>query len=90
MAIEPNAVTIHESSEMAPTFAMFVGSMMIPLPIMFTATMNVSWMRFIFFACFCSCLTAPAAFSSATLIGAPHTFGILGIRGILGLPSARS
>ena len=42
MAIEPIAVTIHESSEMAPTFAMFVGSMMIPDPIMFTATMNVS------------------------------------------------
>jgi hypothetical protein len=27
---------------------MFVGGMMIPDPIMFTATMNVSWSRFIF------------------------------------------
>jgi hypothetical protein len=49
MAIEPSAVTIQESSEMAPTLAMFVGNMMIPEPIMFTATMNVSWVRFIFF-----------------------------------------
>jgi hypothetical protein len=30
---------------------MFVGSMMIPEPIMFTATMNVSWSRVIFFCC---------------------------------------
>ena len=28
---------------------MFVGSMMMPEPIMFTATMNVSCIRFIFF-----------------------------------------
>jgi hypothetical protein len=42
-------VTIHDSSDMAPTLAMLVGSMMIPEPIMFTATMNVSWTRFIFF-----------------------------------------
>src|ERR1700752_3166096 len=49
MAIEPTAVTTHDSSEMAPTLAMFVGSMMIPDPIMLTATMNVSWARFIFF-----------------------------------------
>ena len=33
---------------MAPTCAMFAGSMMMPEPIMFTATMNVSWIRFIF------------------------------------------
>jgi hypothetical protein len=31
-AIEPSAVTIHESSEIAPTLAMLVGSMMIPSP----------------------------------------------------------
>src|SRR5215510_11857263 len=49
IAIEPSAVTIQESSEMAPTLAMFVGSMMMPEPIMFTATMNVSWIRLIFF-----------------------------------------
>ena len=48
MAIEPSAVTIHESREMAPTLAMLVGSMMMPEPIMFTATMNVSWTRLIF------------------------------------------
>src|SRR6516162_7746426 len=51
MAMDPNAVTIHDKREIAPTFAMFVGSMMIPDPIMFTATMNVSWIRFIRFAC---------------------------------------
>src|SRR5436853_7669500 len=51
MAIEPTAVTIHESSEMAPTRAMFAGSMMMPDPIMFTATRNVSWVRVIFFLC---------------------------------------
>ena len=41
---------IHDRSEIAPTFAMFVGSMMIPEPIMFTATSTVSWNTFIFFA----------------------------------------
>ncbi len=51
MAIEPSAVTIQESSEIAPTLAMFVGSMMMPEPIMFTATMNVSCIRLIFFCC---------------------------------------
>src|SRR4026208_1207935 len=50
IAIEPIAGTIHDSREMAPTFAMLVGSMMMPEPIMFTATMNVSCIRFIFFA----------------------------------------
>ena len=50
MAIEPSAVTIHESSEIAPTCAMLVGSMMMPEPIMFTATMNVSCTTFIFLA----------------------------------------
>ena len=49
MAIDPTAVTSHDKSEIAPTCAMFAGSMMIPDPIMFTATMNVSCMRFIFF-----------------------------------------
>src|SRR6185436_3561114 len=49
IAMEPTAVTIHDNSEIAPTFAMLVGSMMIPEPIMFTATMNVSCTRFIFF-----------------------------------------
>jgi hypothetical protein len=49
IAIDPKAVTTHDSSEIAPTFAMLVGSMMIPEPIMFTATMNVSWTTFIFF-----------------------------------------
>src|SRR4030095_4257242 len=52
MAIEPTAVTIHDSSEIAPTCAMFVGSMMIPEPIMFTATMKVSCIRLMrFFSC---------------------------------------
>src|SRR5262245_8453394 len=49
MAIEPTAVTIQDSSEIAPTWAMFVGNMMMPEPIMLTATMNVSCTRFIFF-----------------------------------------
>src|SRR5262245_8240347 len=49
MATEPTAVTSHDSREIAPTRAMLVGSMMIPDPIMLTATMNVSWTRFIFF-----------------------------------------
>src|SRR5262249_3617065 len=70
MAMEPIAVTIHDSSEIAPTCAMFVGSMMMPEPIMFTATMKVSWMRFIRFR---SCTTPPATFSAATLMVAPRT-----------------
>ena len=49
MAIDPRAVTTHESNEIAPTPAMFAGSMMMPEPIMFTATMNVSCTTFIFF-----------------------------------------
>ena len=49
IAIEPSAVTIHDNSEIAPTFAMFVGSMMMPEPIMLTVTMNVSCTTFIFF-----------------------------------------
>src|SRR5262245_7400857 len=49
MAIEPRPVITHDNSEIAPTFAMFVGSMMIPEPIMLTATMNVSWVNVIFF-----------------------------------------
>ena len=51
MAIEPTAVTIHDSREMAPTWAMLVGSMMIPDAIMFMDTINVSWTRFIFLGC---------------------------------------
>src|SRR6188508_330556 len=51
--MEPTAVTSHDSSEIAPTCAVLVGSMMMPEPIMFTATMNVSWTRLIFF---CSCI----------------------------------
>ena len=43
---------------MAPTFAMFVGSMMMPEPIMFTATMNVSCIRLIFLA---ACADVPFA-----------------------------
>src|SRR5271169_6329461 len=49
--IEPSAVTTQDSREIAPTCAMLAGSMMIPEPIMFTATMNVSWTRFIFLDC---------------------------------------
>src|SRR6185503_8550411 len=48
IAIDPTAVTIHDSSEIAPTRAMLVGSMMMPDPIMLTATMNVSCARLIF------------------------------------------
>src|SRR5262245_15025596 len=48
--MDPSAVTIQESSEIAPTWAMLVGSMMMPEPIMFTATMNVSCTTFIFLA----------------------------------------
>src|SRR5687767_10532703 len=49
MAIEPTAVTTHDSREIAPTCAMLVGSMMMPDPIMLTATMKVSWIRLIRF-----------------------------------------
>ena len=38
--MEPSAVTSHDSREIAPTWAMFAGSMMIPEPIMLTATMQ--------------------------------------------------
>ena len=34
--MEPSAVTIQESKDIAPTCAMFAGSMMMPEPIMFT------------------------------------------------------
>src|SRR3954447_440509 len=56
MAIDPNAVTIQDSSEIAPTCAMFAGSMMMPEPIMLTATTNVSCIKFIFFD---SCMALP-------------------------------
>ena len=67
MAIEPTAVTIQESSEIAPTCAMLEGSMMMPEPIMFTATMKVSCITFIFF-CACCCMATPLvyAFSRTT------------------------
>src|SRR3954451_8963084 len=48
--MEPSAVTIQESREIPPTWAMLVGSMMMPEPIMLTATMNVSCVTFIFLA----------------------------------------
>src|SRR5688572_22498338 len=48
--MDPSAVTIQDRSEIAPTWAMLVGSMMMPEPIMFTATMNVSCTTFIFLA----------------------------------------
>src|SRR5262245_36693315 len=50
MAIEPTAVITHDSSEIAPSWARFVGSMMIPEPIMLTATIVVRPARVIFFA----------------------------------------
>ena len=49
IAMDPSAVTIHDNSEIAPTFAILVGSMMMPEPIMLTVTMNVSCTTFIFF-----------------------------------------
>ena len=74
MAIEPSAVTIHDSNEIAPTCAMLVGSMMMPDPIMFTATMKVSCIRLIRFATAGSakgalawidvCVTADSSFRS--------------------------
>src|SRR6267154_3246162 len=75
MAIEPTAVTIHDNSEIAPTWAMLVGSMMIPEPIMLTATMNVSWTKFIRFACCCSAMmlllrSGPRSRSLADHVGA--------------------
>ena len=59
MAIEPSAVTIQLRSEIAPTWAMFVGSMMMPEPIMFTATSTVSWTSVIFFAGAVSAMVDP-------------------------------
>jgi hypothetical protein len=40
IAIDPSAVTAQDSSEIAPAFAMLVGSMMMPDPIMLIATMK--------------------------------------------------
>ena len=48
IAIEPTAVTPQDNSDMAPTWAMFVGSMMMPEPIMLTATRIVSCISVIF------------------------------------------
>ncbi|MET0893009.1 MAG: hypothetical protein ABWY01_05510, partial [Pseudoxanthomonas sp.] len=47
--MDPNAVTIHDSSDIAPTCAMLAGSMITPDPIMFTATSTVSCIKLIFF-----------------------------------------
>ena len=71
MAIDPTAVTIHDSREIAPTCAMLDGSMMMPEPIMFTATMNVSCIRFIFF---CSAMPLLLHYA-AGLIPGPRTYG---------------
>ena len=46
--MEPMAVTIHDSNETAPSWAMLVGSRMMPDPIMFTVTSVVSPVRLIF------------------------------------------
>ena len=48
MAIEPIAVKIHDNSETAPSWAMLVGSIMMPDPIMLTVTSVVSPIRLIF------------------------------------------
>ena len=42
MAIEPMAVITQDSNDTAPSWAMLDGSMMMPEPIMFTATRVVS------------------------------------------------
>ena len=73
--MEPTAVTIQDSSDIAPTWAMLVGSMMIPEPIMFTATMNVSCIRFIFFFC-----SAIALSLMSPLRGSLHSVRIGGRR----------
>src|SRR4051794_40944009 len=49
MAIEPTAVTTHDNSEIAPICARLVGSMMMPDPIMLTATSVVRPASVIFF-----------------------------------------
>jgi hypothetical protein len=66
MAIEPSAVTIHDKREIAPTCAMLVGSMMIPDPIMLTATMKVSWIKLMRFATVGSTTGAVACIVCAT------------------------
>jgi len=48
IAIEPSAVTTHDSSEIAPSCAMLAGNMMIPEPIMLIATRVVRPNRLIF------------------------------------------
>src|SRR5688572_27538463 len=58
MAMEPIAVTPHDNSEIAPTCAMLAGSMMMPEPIMLTATSTVSCIRLIFFV-FVAFITGP-------------------------------
>ena len=72
IAIEPTAVTIHDNSEIAPTCAMLVGSMMMPEPIMFTATMNVSCIRFIFFW---TCHASSPYFPIAGITPEPRRYG---------------
>src|SRR4029450_1081090 len=69
MAIDPTAVTPQESREIAPTWAMLAGSMMMPEPIMFTATMNVSCTTFIFLAAEVPVLAAAALRSPPDRVG---------------------
>src|SRR4026208_2174075 len=69
--MDPSAVTIQESREIAPTWAMLVGSMMMPEPIMFTATMNVSCTTFIFLAA-----DAPPVFTVAARGSPPDRAGV--------------
>jgi len=52
MAMEPTAVTSHESREIAPNWPILAGNMMMPDPIIFTATNVVSPMRLIFLSLF--------------------------------------
>src|SRR5262245_64416754 len=68
--MDPSAVTIQDSREIAPTWAMLVGSMMMPEPIMFTATMNVSCTTFIFLA------GAPPVFTVAAPRSPPDRVGV--------------
>src|SRR5258706_1785271 len=60
MATDPTAVTIQESSEIAPTRAMLAGNMMMPDPIMLTATRNVSCISVIFLFCVVMALSVGA------------------------------
>ena len=61
IAIEPTAVTPHDRSEMAPTCAMFAGSMMMPEPIMLTATSTVNCIMLIFLVVVLSITSSPVS-----------------------------